>query len=403
MKYKVALVILIAVVTLTLTGLAYMDFAAGRTMTTAAGASNTGENEVSSETPAASPTPSPKPTPVPATPSPSPTPAIRQLRLVAVGDIMLGRNVGKRLEAKPNKYLYAFKDVASYLKKGDITFANLESPLTFNTHGLSKAHKIVLKASPNAKTALVDGGFDIVSLANNHMMDYYDTGLFDTMKALKEAGIAFSGGGRNLDEARKPSILEKNGLKIAFLSYTDMAEGVYVGDPSIRYAAGKNSSGVAPRRLEMIREDIRKIRKDVDLIAISLHWGVEETFTVTPAMVEFAHQLLDEGADMILGHHPHQFQGMELYKGKPVFYSMGNFIFDQNDPENRESFILDMTFTEKKLTALAAIPIRILEKDHVKVQTGKDAASMLAREASLCRKLGTGCKITADHLVFDIQ
>jgi poly-gamma-glutamate synthesis protein (capsule biosynthesis protein) len=131
-----------------------------------------------------------------------------------------------------------------------------------------------------------------------------------------------------------------------------------------------------------------------------LHWGIEESFKIPPEQVEFAHKLIDDGVDLILGHHPHQFQGMEVYKGKPIIYSMGNFLFDQNDPENMESFIIDMKYKGTELTEFSAIPVRILNKSIVEIQTGEKAANILERQVELCRKLGTDPVTDNDILVF---
>jgi poly-gamma-glutamate capsule biosynthesis protein CapA/YwtB (metallophosphatase superfamily) len=328
---------------------------------------------------------------------------VPKIRFLAVGDIMLGRNVGKRLQSSIGGYKYAFESISELMKKGDIVFANLESPMTSNTHGLSKEKKIVLKSSPEAIDAINSAGFNLLSLSNNHMLDYYDTGLFDTMKLLDENGIAHSGAGKNMEEARKPAVIERNGLRIGLLSYSDMAQYIYSGSPSISFAAGEDKAGVAPREYDAIKEDIARIRSNVDILAVSLHWGVEESFTVTPAQIDFAHKLLDDGADIILGHHPHQFQGMEIYKGKPIFYSMGNFMFDQNDPENMEAFILDMEYTGKVLSSLSAIPVRIIEKSHVEIQTGESAQDILSREIGLCSDLGTICTAENDKLIFELK
>ena len=180
-----------------------------------------------------------------------------------------------------------------------------------------------------------------------------------------------------------------------------MAELVFAGSPYLSFAAGPEKSGVVPRKYELIREDILKAREQVDLLAVSLHWGIEDSFKITPEQVEFARKLIDDGADVILGHHPHQFQGMEVYKGKPIFYSLGNFLFDQNDPENMESFIVDMKFKGRVLTELSAIPVRILNKTYVEIQTGEKAANILKRQLELCRSLGAEPAAENDILVFD--
>ena len=324
---------------------------------------------------------------------------LSELDITAVGDIMLGRSVGRRLQ-KAGSYKYAFSAVEDVLKRGDIVFANLESPITASTHGLSADKKIVLKSSPDAMEAIVSGGFNLLSLSNNHIMDYYDTGLKDTMALLDKNGIMYFGAGKNREEAARPVLMEKNGYKIGLLAYTDMANIVYEGNPSISFAAGDEKAGVIPRDYETARQAVAKLRSSVDLLIVSLHWGVEESFTITPEQIDFARKLLDDGADMILGHHPHQFQGIEIYKGKPILYSMGNFMFDQNDPENMETFITEMHYEGKYLKSLTARPVRIVEKCRAELQTGAAAQSILTREAGLCEKLGNAPKIEGDALVF---
>lgn len=321
-----------------------------------------------------------------------------ELRIMAVGDIMLGRGVGFRLQ-KAGGFEKAFEKVAHILTLGDITFGNLETPITESNHGLDKDRKIVLKADPKSISALTLAEFDILSLSNNHMMDYYEKGLFDTMSILEDNGIYHVGGGKNMEDARKPVIIEENGLKVGFLAYTDMAELVFAGKPYLSFTAGDDKSGLVPRKYEIIREDVLKLRDQVDLVAVSLHWGIEESFKIPAEQVEFAHKLIDDGVDIILGHHPHQFQGIEVYKGKPIIYSMGNFLFDQNDPENMESFIIDLKYKGAELQEFSAIPVRILDKSYVEVQTGDKAANILERQTELCRSLGTEPLIKDDILV----
>ncbi len=360
-----------------------------------------GESDVTDVPPeavaAVSPTPVPKPSPIPEVTKPP------VLKLVAVGDIMLGRSVGKRLEKTSKGYDTAFSDVSGLLKQGDVVFGNIESPITESMHSLSKDKKIVLKSSPRCIDSLKSAGFNLFSLANNHILDYYDTGLFDTIDLLDRNGFKHSGSGKNLEEARKPAIMVKNGIRMGLLAYSDMTQYIYAGNPAIRFAAGLDKAGVAPREYEAIKEDIAALRGQVDLVAVSLHWGVEESFTVTPEQVEFAHKLLDDGADMILGHHPHQFQGIEIYKGKPIIYSMGNFIFDQNDAENMETFIMEMNFEGVKLKSLEAVPVKIVDKCRAVPQKEGEADKMLEREISLCSKLGTACSVQSGKLVFKLD
>lgn len=339
------------------------------------------------------------------------------LRIVAVGDILLGRGVGKRLQDGKKGYIYPFEKVADILKSGDVVFGNLEEPITSSTHsltGIKQGGKWILKNEPEALEGIKYAGFNLLSLANNHIMDYYEKGLYDTIDLLDKNKIAYAGAGKNIDEARKPAIVEYKSLKIGMLSYTDMADIVYKGNPQLKFRAEKDKSGVssiiydfsvkpAKYNFEFMKEEIKRVRDSVDILIISFHWGTEESFEVFPKQVEFAHFLLDSGADMILGHHPHQFQGIEIYKGKPIVYSMGNFIFDQNDLENQESFILQMDYSDKKLTNLNAIPIRTINKTQVVPQAGEKAAAMLKRQVQLSEKLNTKSYIEGDKIIYNLD
>jgi poly-gamma-glutamate synthesis protein (capsule biosynthesis protein) len=337
---------------------------------------------------------------------PTNTPLKEDLKIVAVGDILLGRGVESRLEKANRDFIYPFEKVADILKKGDVVFGNLEESITDSTKslvGINQGGKYVLKNKVKAFDGIKYAGFNLLSLANNHILDYYEKGLFDTMDILDRNGIAYAGAGKNLEEARRPAIIEKNGFKIGLLCYTDMSEVLYKGNPPLMFIAGKNKAGVAPTKTEYIREDVAKVRSMVDILIVSFHWGKEESFEILPYQRRLAQSLMDSGVDIILGHHPHQFHGIEIYKGKPIVYSMGNFIFDQNDPENQESFILNLGYSNKKLVSFSAIPVRTVEKSQIVPQTGLSAASMINREVDLSMDLGSKCIITDNRIVFDVE
>lgn len=328
---------------------------------------------------------------------------IEPIKIKAVGDIVLGRGVEYHLNDQKKDYTYPFQYVVDILRMGDIVFGNLEVPMTESDKGLDPDGKYVIKSKEKAVEGIKYAGFNILNLANNHIMDYYEKGLFDTIDVLDRSNILHCGAGKNIDDARIPAIIDVRNTTVAVLGYTDMAEYVYKGDPMISFAAGEEKSGVAPRELELIKDDIEKIRHNADIIIISLHWGVEDSFEVTSSQREFAYKLIDEGADIILGHHPHRFQGIEIYKDKPIVYSMGNFIFDQNNPSNQESFIVDMQITERRLTSIELIPVRTISKTHIIIPKGEDAKEILKRELELCGKLGSKCAIADDKIVFNIK
>lgn len=341
------------------------------------------------------------------TKSPEPTEKPKEpITFIAVGDILLGRGVEYHIKDKKRTFPSAFEAVNDVLSKGDVRFANLEEPITNKTKALTdvdQGGKIILKNSIESFSAIKNSGFNIVNLASNHIMDYYKEGLEDTLKILDENNIAHAGAGMNIDEARKPAIIEKKGLKIGMLAYSDMADILYKGSPMIRFLATQSNAGVAPRNTSIILEDVKKLRPSVDLVIVSMHWGVENSFDATGEQVKFAHELIDSGVDIILGHHPHRFQGMEIYKGKPIVYSLGNFIFDQNMPENQESFIVEFELQNKLVSKLIAHPIETVAKNRVEKQTGSSAQNILNREMKLCNKLGLNSKIENDTLVFTVN
>jgi len=325
------------------------------------------------------------------------------LRIVAVGDIMLGRGVTQSLNMKGLGFSEPFSDTRELLKAGDVVFCNLEHPITESEHSLDPNGKFVLKAGPDAVGALEWAGFNLISIANNHILDFYDNGLEDTMVSLSDHDIAFAGAGENLEKARQMAVMEVKGMRIGLLAYTEFADCPLSGRSPLRFAAGSDKTGVAPMDTRHMKEDIEKARDQVDLLMVSLHWGVEDSFTVTDQQIELAHWLVDQGADIILGHHPHWFQGIEIYRGKPIAYSLGNFIFDQPLTQSKESFILDLTYSQGVLSRLKAYPVRIADRTRVVRLEGTDAVKLMEREIRLCNELGTSCEIVDGCLEFAIQ
>jgi poly-gamma-glutamate synthesis protein (capsule biosynthesis protein) len=212
---------------------------------------------------------------------------------------------------------YPFDALRSELLAADVVFGNLECPLS--ERGRRLANDMSYRASTEYADALARAGFRVVSVANNHMFDYGETALHDTLEALRRNGIATAGAGGTLAEARMPAIVETNGPTCAFLAYC------MVG-PDIIYATFEEC-GVAPANPRIVAEDIRAARQRADLVFVSLHWGIESRPVPWPRMVELARDIIDAGADAILGHHSHVAGSVELYRGRPIFYSLGNFSF----------------------------------------------------------------------------
>ncbi len=270
--------------------------------------------------PAAAASPEPKPEPEP---SPSPRPA-PEITLVAVGDVMLGRTLGEGVLR--DGHLYPFEEVADILREADVTFANLESPLSEG--GTPAAKDFVFLGPPQAAQGLAEAGIDIVSLANNHALDYALEGLAETRAALEMAGVAYVGVGDSEAAARSPVIVERKGIRLAFLAYVNTPPDSGSGFDASSTAAGSDRAGVAWATVEAVAEDVAAAAKEADVVIVSLHTGDEYRESANELQVALAHAAVDAGASLVLGHHPHVLQGVERYGEGLIIYSLGNFVFD---------------------------------------------------------------------------
>lgn len=253
---------------------------------------------------------------------------------------------GLEFEAAEEMARYPFRNMRDILRAADIAFANLETPLS------DRARNSGAFITP---TAFADGlrwaGFDVVSTANNHALDAEGEGLMDTMASLWRVGIGSVGTGRNLEDARRPFVVERNGVRVAFLGY---AQFVNAG---VSAFALPSQAGVVPMDPFIIKEDIGRIRTDVDYVVVSFHWAIENSQDTHPAARAFAHDIIDAGADVIIGHHPHVPRGVEVYKGKIIFYSLGNFIFGHSHTYWMDNYLARMTLTRTGITQVEILPI----------------------------------------------
>lgn len=254
-------------------------------------------------------------TPVKKEPAPEQKPKV--VSIGAAGDIFMGGKATKILNRKG--YHYPYTPTKSLITGTDIFIANLEAPLT-NTGTPAKNKRFVFKSPPEKVTpALKEAGVDIVTLANNHSVDYGMVGLQNTISALDQYGIAHVGAGETLSKAREAVILTKNGLKIGFLGYS-------LTYPE-EYWADSEHGGTAFAHEKHLREDIRALKSRADIIIVSFHWGRELSLDLRPYQTRIGHLAIDEGAALVLGHHPHIMQGIELYKKGLIIHSLGNFVF----------------------------------------------------------------------------
>jgi poly-gamma-glutamate capsule biosynthesis protein CapA/YwtB (metallophosphatase superfamily) len=251
-----------------------------------------------------------------------------QTKIVFVGDIMLGRSVMAE-SLKANDFSYAFKNVNGYLQSADLVFGNLESPFAVKCPTVNSGMTFC------ADTRLVEGltksDINVVTLANNHMNNYGNEGVVTTKKVLTDNGIGYTGDGNLVTK-------EVNGTTFGFL--------------------GLNLMYGAPTKLdEKILSDSDKL---VDVLIVGVHWGEEYQSKANKRQRDYAKKLVELGADIVIGHHPHWVQDSEVINGKPVYYSLGNFVFDQMwSEETKKGLVVELTFDGSNLVNQKELPIYI--------------------------------------------
>jgi len=268
------------------------------------------------------------------------------VKIAAVGDMMFARGVALHMDSAG--FDAPLRDVAEYLAEFDITTGNLECPVS--EFGAPMDKKYVFRADPAIIPHLVNAGFDVLTVANNHAFDYGLKCFCDGLVRLENGGIETVGGGVNLDEALKVRIVDARGIKFGLLGFNDTKTN-YIG---------KDRPACAPAYEPWVFDAIRNARDRCDVLIVQIHWGEEYRLFPTERQIELGRAMIDRGVDVILGHHPHSWQGIEFYGGGLIAYSLGNFVFDQNDMMNNLTGILEMTFRGNELIDARIRPIELL-------------------------------------------
>ncbi|MDP7115746.1 MAG: CapA family protein [Candidatus Woesearchaeota archaeon] len=267
--------------------------------------------------------------------------------LFAVGDIMLSRGVGNVIDEKGA--LFPFQKTAAYLKKADLVFGNLESSISPTGKAL-EGKQYAFNALPESVDGLKSAGIGVVSLANNHILDYGVGALKNTMKILDKNGIAHVGVRAKGEDSQDVVVIKKGGLSIGFLAYS----------PTFAKQFRGLQPGPFPFYKQKVLKDIKNAREKVDSLIVSLHWGVEYGFDPTERQERLAKCLIDNGVDIVLGHHPHVVQRHEKYKQGVIFYSLGNFIFDQYSHEGvKDSMIARIELSKQGVKDVSVVGLRI--------------------------------------------
>ncbi len=286
-----------------------------------------------------------------ATSTPIPEPGI--VKLMAVGDIMMARTVGEHILSEGPEIV--FKDVLEILALADILAGNIESAITDT--GEPAVKNFTFAAPPTSEKALALAGFDIAILGNNHSLDFGEDGLAQTVGLLQEQGIATLGTGLGRDAAG-PLFLEKNGVKIAFLSYVDVPLELSQFDAH-SWQATDETMGIAWANPEIISEDVRNAKENADVVIVFMHFGYEGSELPVGYQKNAAIAAIDAGATAVIGSHPHLLQHIEEYHGGLIVYSLGNFVFDgYGMPQNR-SAILELVVDKNGMLSRQWYPVTL--------------------------------------------
>lgn len=264
------------------------------------------------------------------------------------GDVLLDRGVRLQIENKGIAHL--FDSVAPVLQSADATIINLECPVTSSISPIHK--KFIFRAEPEWLPAIHKAGVTHAALANNHSLDQGYQGLEDTNQHLTANRIIPIGYGDTQCLACQPTFIRKKGIEIALFNSVllPLENWVYLED----------KNGICQATVDALVEEIQTLKKEKPdcYIVAMLHWGVEYQQLPTPFQRREAHRLINAGTDLIIGHHPHVIQEEEFYKGKAIFYSLGNFVFDQSRPETSRSVIVEATFGKEQIT-YKKLPVEI--------------------------------------------
>lgn len=278
-----------------------------------------------------------------------------KVTLIAVGDVCLARGVESIMAMRGRGYPFAA--MKNELRRADIAFCNLECCIALSGEAVPKKYNF--RARPHAAVALREAGFDVVSLANNHSEDFGREALAETIRRVRAEGIQTVGAGLDPADAHALRIVNVRGLRVGFLAYLGLFPPILPnrdGEPAVAMAD-----------MDVIGREVKAARSQVDVLVISLHAGKEYSFRHNRRQREIAHAAIDSGADMVIGHHPHVVQDSEVYKGRPIFYSLGNFVFDPSPafithPEKRWSAMVVAELSRVRPPKAQLVELQIVDR-----------------------------------------
>lgn len=277
-----------------------------------------------------------------------PSPKLPLNRLIFGGDVMLSRGVRRQILAAHDPAL-PFRKIAPLMAGSDIAFVNLESP--FSDRGPYRKDGLIFHAAPDTVAGLELAHVAVASTANNHSRDCGSHGVEFTAAWLRRHGIEPIGSTESAETTHKGVVLRRNGIRFGFLGYSyDQQNGNWRDiDPRIALADPA-----------VLCRDVAEMRKRADVVIVSMHHGIEYRPKPSKAQIAFAHAAIDAGASLVIGHHPHVIEPDEAYHGGLIFYSLGNFVFDQYQREaTQHGEIVQVTFLGLKILAVHIMRVRI--------------------------------------------
>jgi poly-gamma-glutamate synthesis protein (capsule biosynthesis protein) len=315
--------------------------------------------------------------------------------LVFLGDVMLGRLVNQALKHLPPEYPWG--DTLPVLRQADCRFINLECALS--DWGEPERGKVFcFRTDAKNVEVLRVARIDAVSLANNHVLDYGDLGLRETLRHLDAAGIQHAGAGSAAEDAQRPAWLTLDALRIAFLAATDN-QPEWEATPT-RPGVFYTPIDPTDERFQQLLVLVGQARAEADLVVVSLHWGPNWSYHPLPEHPLAAHRLIDSGADIVFGHSPHIVRGIERYRNRPIFYSCGDFVDDyaiDQAERNDESFVFRVHVAGTEPIRLTLLPT-VIDAYQARLAAGKRRDKLCDLMASLCHQLDTQTRRTPTGL-----
>lgn len=338
------------------------------------------------------------------------------LSLFLVGDLGIHRE-------KPETI---FSSVRPWFERSDVLIGNCEYPLTDRGQPWPGKREPIRRADPGIARVLHEAGFTAVSLSTNHAMDYGAEGILQTMEVLDAAGVAHAGAGRTAKEAHTPTIIEKKGVRIALLSYTSV---FFPG-----YSATETRPGIATVRVETqhrptswsldtpgapleaitipdagdvsaMTADVKLARTKADVVIVAWHWGIPAiagSLGVLSYQRALGHAAIDAGADLVLGHHPHVLQAIEVYRGRTIFYSSSHFAFDAPKVHTEpDSLLVDCAIEDRRLAQVRLRPVLFDGERNPVIVNADKGREVIAKLERLSVPFGTRLARSDDIHVVD--